>query len=163
MSGAEAYHVYYARGASVSASSGTRISATGTTTDVGGLASGKTYAFIVTAVNANGESAASEIMTASPEAAWGPKGGAGVSAGEAIYTSLAIGTGKAPYVAYGDKANSGKATVMKFSGEAWETVGSAGFAEGASYYVSLALDPDDTPYVAYEEYGTSKKATVMYF
>ena len=45
---------------------------------------------------------------------WKNVGNAHFSAGEAIYTSLAISPSGQPYVAYFDTGNSGKATVMKF-------------------------------------------------
>ncbi len=67
-----------------------------------------------------------------------------------------------PYVAYGDRANSGKATVMKFDGNEWETVGTAGFSAGKAWDMNLALC-GSTPYVAYTDMGNSDKVTVMKF
>ncbi len=66
-----------------------------------------------------------------------------------------------PYLAYSDGGNSGKTTVMKYSGTSWGLVGSAGFSAGTAIYESLAFSPDGTPYVAYQDGGNSTKATVM--
>ena len=45
---------------------------------------------------------------------WTVVGIEGFSAGEVAYTSLALDKDGVPYVAYGDKGNDGKATVMKY-------------------------------------------------
>ena len=47
--------------------------------------------------------------------AWETLGGAGISAGHALYTSLAFGPEGKPYVAYWDEANGGKASVMRWT------------------------------------------------
>ena len=58
--------------------------------------------------------------------AWKYVGNAGFSAGYAYYTSLAFSLSDGlPYVAYCDKSNSWKATVMKFSGSSWVNVGNS--------------------------------------
>jgi hypothetical protein len=67
------------------------------------------------------------------------------------------------YVAYQDRGNNDKVSVMRFDGDTWGTVGSAGFSSGAAYFVSLAFAPDATPYVAYSDYGNGGKATVKRF
>ena len=89
----------------------------------------------------------------------------GFSAGRADYISLAMHpTTGAPYVAYTDYANSGKATVMTFTDGAWSLVGSRGFSAGSTKYTSLAMHPSTgAPYVAYQDGGNSGKATVMTF
>ena len=48
-------------------------------------------------------------------ATWQIVGSAGFSTGEAYFTSLALDASGAPYVAYSDYANSGKASVMKYA------------------------------------------------
>src|SRR6185369_532792 len=94
---------------------------------------------------------------------WVTVGSAGFSAGQIYSASLALDSSGAPYVAYRDGGNSGKATVMKFDGEGWVTVGSAGFSAGSAVYTSLALDSAGTPYVTYMDEGNGYKATVKKF
>jgi len=95
---------------------------------------------------------------------WQNVGNPHFSAGEAIYTSLAISPSGQPYVAYYDGGNSGKATVMKFDGTNWTNVGNAGFSAGVAHWISLVFNPiDGQPYVAFGDDAHSGKATVMKF
>ena len=95
---------------------------------------------------------------------WMNVGNAGFSIGVAACTSLAFSPSDGqPYVAYTDKGNSYKATVMKFDGSNWVNVGTKGFSEGEVVYTSLAFSPSGEPYVAYRDDGNSYKATVMKF
>jgi hypothetical protein len=48
-------------------------------------------------------------------ASWQVVGSAGFSAGQALFTSIAINSSGIPYVAYKDVGNSNKATVMKYA------------------------------------------------
>ncbi len=82
------------------------------------------------------------------------------SDGEAAYVSLAF-NGDVPYVAFQDRANSNKATVMKLNGDTWEVVGTKGFSDGAVYYVSMVII-NGIPYVGYMNGGTGYP-TVMKF
>lgn len=95
---------------------------------------------------------------------WVNVGNPHFSAGEAIYTSLAISPSGQPYVAYSDVANSYKATVMKFDGNNWVNVGNAGFSAGNAQWESLVFNPvDGQPYVAFRDDAHSSKTTVMKF
>ncbi|WP_028601705.1 IPTL-CTERM sorting domain-containing protein [Ottowia thiooxydans] len=111
---------------------------------------------------ANGEKA-SVMRLNSAGTAWEAVGGAGFSAGGALYTSLAFGPDGKPYVAYLDKANGDKASVMLFNslGTAWEAVGAAGFSMGVVQFTSLAFGPEGKPYVAYRDGTNGDKASVM--
>ena len=107
------------------------------------------------------------IITASAAtASWKTVGGSGFSAGAANYESLYVYKGT-PYVAYEDRGNSDKVTVMKYNGSAWEPVGSVGFSAGEAYYTSLyvygtsLVTDSGTPYVAYMDLYHDHKATVM--
>jgi len=94
---------------------------------------------------------------------WELVGSAGLSAGQTANTSIAVDNNGTPYVVYKDYGQSGKATVMKYTGTSWETVGSAGFSAGSAGYTSIALDRSVTPnvpYVVYED-AVKYKATVM--
>ena len=92
---------------------------------------------------------------------WHTVGSAGFSADRSEYTSLSFASDGAPFVAYKDDGNGGKATVMKYDGSAWVTVGSAGFSAGAAMYTSLSFAPDGSPFVAYKDGANGGKATVM--
>ncbi|MFG5775617.1 putative Ig domain-containing protein [Comamonas sp. J-3] len=111
---------------------------------------------------ANGQKATVMRLNAAGTA-WEAVGSAAFSAGQAAYTSLAIGPDDKPYVAYQDGANGFKATVMRLNAAstAWEAVGPAGFSAGLTYYTTLAFGPDGKPYVVYRDAANGQKATVM--
>ncbi|HSM46832.1 MAG TPA: hypothetical protein VK872_03390, partial [Draconibacterium sp.] len=56
---------------------------------------------------------------------WGLVGAKAFSDGEAFSQQILI-VNEVPYVAYQDKANGDKCTVMKFNGTNWEPVGKKG-------------------------------------
>ncbi|WP_028606033.1 choice-of-anchor U domain-containing protein [Ottowia thiooxydans] len=95
--------------------------------------------------------------------AWEAVGGAGFSADWALYISLSFGPDGKPYVAYQDRANGYKASVMRLNsaGTAWEGVGGVGFSAGVALYTSLSFGPDGKPYVAYRDSANGNKASVM--
>lgn len=70
--GARSYNQYWAEGADVTTSSGTKISNASSPQEVGGLTNGKQYAFIVTAVNTAEESPPSPVATPTPGIIVGP-------------------------------------------------------------------------------------------
>ncbi len=94
---------------------------------------------------------------------WFNVGAARFSAGAVEYISIALNSTSTPYVAYKDKANGGKATVMKYydHNNTWGSVGQAGFTSGAAEFVSLAIDGSDTLYVAYNTSTNSGGINVM--
>jgi hypothetical protein len=65
---ATSYNVYWLEGSSVTTGNGTKVSDATSPDTVSGLANGTGYAFIVTAVNSAGESAASSVSMATPAA-----------------------------------------------------------------------------------------------
>ena len=66
VSGASSYNIYYRAGSSVSKTNGAVISSSGTSKTITGLVNGTQYAFGVTALGENGESAISAIVVATP-------------------------------------------------------------------------------------------------
>ena len=74
------------------------------------------------------------------------------------FTSFAIHSLGTPYLACADEGNSGKATVMKFTGGSWQLVGIAVFSAGGAAFTSLAINPFDTLYVAYKDSVNGIKA-----
>ncbi len=95
---------------------------------------------------------------------WQNVGNTHFSAGEAIYTSLAISPSDQPYVAYLDEGNSGKATVMKFDGTNWTNVGNPGFSDGVAQWECLVFNPvDGQPWLAFRDDAHASKTTVMKF
>jgi len=79
---------------------------------------------------------------------WEVVGHLGFSAGEADWTSIAIGKNDTPYVAYQDNTIGG-VTVQKYNESDWVTVGIAGCSVYEANHPSLAINNSGTPYVAY--------------
>ncbi|MFC5404298.1 hemoblobin-interacting domain-containing protein, partial [Cohnella soli] len=95
---------------------------------------------------------------------WTSVGSAGLSDGEAQYTSLRVAADGTLYVAYKDNENNYRATVMKYDSvsDEWASVGSEGFSSDEVLDLSLYI-ANGIPYVAYRDYGNDLKATVMKF
>ena len=94
---------------------------------------------------------------------WQPVGSLGFSAGNALFTSLALDKNNTPYVVYMYTVNAYKATVKKFTGSSWVTVGTAGFSPDSAFYTSIAIDSSGTPYVVFQDDGHGGKVSVMKF
>ncbi len=97
---------------------------------------------------------------------WTALGEAGLSAGVAYYTSIAVDGAGGVYVAYEDGSQGGRGTVRKYGGSSWATLGSEGFSAGSFLYASLVIcDSGAThvPYVAFKDGGNGSRATVMKF
>ena len=78
--GATTYNIYYSTLTGVTKTNGTRITGAVSPMDVTGLTNGTTYFFVVTAVNANGESAESIPVSVTPSASPPPAAPTGVTA-----------------------------------------------------------------------------------
>src|SRR6056297_266081 len=92
---------------------------------------------------------------------WIPAGAEGFSDGESFSQYIAF-LGETPCIAYMDRANGDKTTVMKFSGEEWEVVGSAGFTPGKAQSLCFATS-GITSYIAFCDEANGRKASVMKF
>jgi N-acetylneuraminic acid mutarotase len=76
VTGAESYNVYWATAPGVTKTTGTRLAGVTSPYTHSGLSNGKAYYYVATALNADGESAESVEVSATPEAsAAGPMGG----------------------------------------------------------------------------------------
>jgi hypothetical protein len=152
---AASYNIYYAEGMTVSKSSGIKITNATSPYTVSGLKTDKYYSFIVTGVNANGEGAASPVVTAKIYGHWEVLGSVGFSDGAVDRTEIAVASDGTPYVLYQDGANSNKATVKKYnSSTGWVTVGSTGFSAGGVGCPRIAIDSNNVVYVAYQNFNT---------
>ncbi len=93
-------------------------------------------------------------------------GTAGISAGTVDNTAFAVSkSDNKMYVAYRDNANSGKLTVMQYTGTAWSVLGSAGISAGAvNYSIGIAtittLNGNEV-FVAYSDAANGNRLTVM--
>src|SRR5690606_6139947 len=58
--------------------------------------------------------------------------------------------GEFAYIAFTDRSNEGKLTVMRWSGTAWEALGGGAFSDGAAILYSMTVY-DGIPYIAYSE------------
>ncbi len=92
---------------------------------------------------------------------WVFEGDAGFTTGAAYTTTLAFSPSGEPYVAYRDKGNLYRATVMKYDGSKWVYDGNAGFSVKEVEFITLAFSPDGYPYVAFSDNANGYKATVM--
>jgi hypothetical protein len=91
--------------------------------------------------------------------AWSVVGAPGISNAEAQYTSIAVGAGDVPYVAFTDRSyldstQTGRVTVMKFdaASNGWTAVGPPGFSPTGGINTRIALDPGGAPCVVYQQY-----------
>ncbi len=80
VSGATSYNIYWSATAGVTTANGTKVAGVTNPYVQTGLTNGNTYYYVVTAVNANGESAASAQVSAQPAASPPPAAPTGVSA-----------------------------------------------------------------------------------
>ena len=93
--------------------------------------------------------------------AWAPVGSPAISTDYVVWTSVALGPDRTPYVAFVDGGSSAKATVMRYSGAAWANVGSAGFSSTSVDCTKLAIDSNGRLYVAYVDQASPHAVTVM--
>ena len=125
--------------------------------------------FVAYQDSSDGQKATVMRYTGIGPSGWELVGSGGLSAGVAVFISLAFAPDGSPYVAYSDSSSAWLSTVRKFNGTDWVDVGSPGFSAAYAYEISLAFAPDGSPCVAYRDgdttppTGSSGKATVMRF
>jgi uncharacterized repeat protein (TIGR02543 family) len=145
----------------------------GTTwTPVGGAASGSSVIDVSFTTGPNGTLYTSFRDSANGNKAtvmkwdgsnWAPVGTAGLSTGEASFTSVAIDSNGIPYVSYQDATSGNKATVMKFNGTNWVPVGIGQISTGIGNYSSMKLTTNNNPIVAYRDGDQSYSESVGSF
>ncbi len=95
---------------------------------------------------------------------WSPLGAPAFSMGEIGPPNLTICSTGTPYLAYSDRANSSRATVMRYDdASGWAPVGSEAVSDNAVYYTSCATAPDGTIYLAYLEANLPLSTKVMHY
>lgn len=105
-----------------------------------------------------------KAMATYRSATWQVVGSPGFSAGRSENPpSLSIAADGTPYLAFVDKDNGSKTTVMRFDGAAWSNAGLAGLSVGVATPPSLSIAPDGSPYVAFGDGGDGRKAAAMRF
>jgi hypothetical protein len=141
--GATSYNVYYRTTPGVTKANGTKVSGVQSPNAVSGLANGATYYFVVTAVNAGGESAESAERSATPTSTPPPPAPTGVRAeagDNTVTVSWDVAGGPAGYAVYYDTAPGvTKATGIKIGGanSPWDVTG---LANGTTYYFVVTLE-----------------------
>ena len=147
VTGATSYNIYFDNTAPVTKATINKV--TGITTSskvVTGLTNGKTYYFVVTAVNANGESVESSQVSATPTPAPAPPAPTGVAAnagpGEATINWSAV-TGATSYnIYYATTAGVTKTTGTKVAGVTSPKVVTGLIRGTTHYFVVTAVNSD---------------------
>ncbi len=144
VSGATSYNLYYRAGSAVTPSDGAKAVSPSTTKIVSGLAGATQYAFTVTAVNANGESLASPVVTAVPLLP-APEGFIlSPASSQAVLASWLSQPGAASYRIYRDVSQTGGFTTLAWSGTAAQAL-ITGLSAGSAYYFRIcAVDQAGT-------------------
>jgi len=138
-SGATSYRIYYRTTAGVTTANGTAVPvAAGTSQIVAPLVTGTTYYFIVTAVNAYGESSPSFELSCIPQASSPPSAPTGVTAeegnGQITLTWLPLGGASSCAIYYATNRNVSKANGIKIANASSPTVMSA-LSNNQGYYI----------------------------
>ncbi len=89
-------------------------------------------------------------------------GHAHLSPSEAYSIGLAIGVDGNAFTAYGDRSDSRRPVVMRYSAvtKAWNTLGRGGLSQGPVQTIVLASNPSGTPYVAFNDEADSLRVSV---
>lgn len=137
VAGAASYNLYYGTTAGVTTANGTKVGATTSGSTIFGLVNGSTYYFVVTAVNAGGESATSGEVNAMPQlpVTGAPTGISAAAGNGQITVSWGAVSGATSYnVYYSTAAGVSIANATRVGGV---TSGSAitGLANGTPYYL----------------------------
>lgn len=161
VTGATSYNIYYGTAAGVTTGAGIKVANVTTPQIVTGLTNGTPYFFVVTAVNAGGESGVSSEKNATPAAAPQPPGSptgrtvTSTVAGQATVSWSAV-TGATSYNVYYLQASSQptNAAVLATApvNSATASLNLTGLTSGATYYVLV------TAVNAAGESGTQTKA-----
>ena len=140
VSGATSYNLYYKLGGSVTIATGTKLSNVTSPKDVTGLANGSQYAFIVTAVNSNGESGASNTATATPVLGMpsAPTGLGVTTSGNQLQVTWGAVAGAINYFVYKDTNPTGSYASIAYGG------GNTSFTDGpltsgTTFYYEVAV------------------------
>ena len=72
----------------------------------------------------------------------------GISPGSVFHLSLAFSPANIPFVAFADKSDSGKATVMNLNGGVWRKLGN-GASNMTAADLSIAISPSNVPYITF--------------
>jgi fibronectin type 3 domain-containing protein len=143
VSGATSYNVYYSTSTGVTIANGTKVvGISSTATTISSLTNGTPYFFIVTAVNAGGESAASSQATATPVAPALPPvapTGLHVTVGDSqVSLTWTASSGATTYnIYYGTTTPLTIANATKISGTNGTSANVTGLANGTVYYFAI--------------------------
>jgi hypothetical protein len=92
---------------------------------------------------------------------WGYTGSSDIyPAGKAFYEALVLDSNNMPILAFSDKANAYKTTVINFVNNVWTVVGSPAFSASAAYYQALAINSTGQITVADVE-GTANSSSTF--
>jgi len=144
VSGATSYNLYYGPTSGVTTGTGVKLGGVTSPYIHSGLGSGATNYYIVTAVNASGESAASAQVVGQTSPYWQYLGTPKISTGFAQDCRTVVDH-DIVYMAYSQQISDDYVIVKKYGAGTWSQLGSSGFPQGSLFDLRFF---NSTPYVA---------------
>jgi len=129
--------------------------------DVTGLLKSENYYFNVIVKDAEGNKIVYKSIATKTHPYWQKLESSYSSPSIGYQPNMIINSLDILYIAFTDRNNDSKLSVVKYENGDWVYVGSAGFSAASVYGAKLAFNSLNIPYVVYKDTANDSKATVM--